>query len=97
MAGSAVDTMVWSTIARNIGIMIDGKTVKKSARLLFAGSGAGVSGASGSSATAFPSASVCAAPPGGLADRTIEKTPCSVHAPAKPQGEVTLTSMDIPR
>ena len=28
IAGSAVATMVWSTTARNIGSMIDGKTVK---------------------------------------------------------------------
>jgi hypothetical protein len=29
IAGSAVATMVWSTTARNIGSMIDGKTRKK--------------------------------------------------------------------
>src|SRR5271154_4020591 len=32
MAGSAVATMVWSATARNIGSMIDGKTVKNSDR-----------------------------------------------------------------
>ena len=30
MAGSAVATMVWSTTARNIGSMMEGKTVRNS-------------------------------------------------------------------
>jgi hypothetical protein len=33
MAGRAVATIVWSTIARNIGSMIDGKRTKKTAWL----------------------------------------------------------------
>ncbi len=32
MAGSAVATIVWSATAKNIGSMIEGKTVQNSAR-----------------------------------------------------------------
>ena len=50
--GSAVETMVWSTAARNIGSMIDGKTAKNSRRASVGDGRAAVASRSTSAAVA---------------------------------------------